>query len=64
VALRRWPLAAFDPRDPRLHRVFVIAYTALGNQRPDSRRGLFVTTVRDGFRGRWRVLEATTQPYD
>jgi hypothetical protein len=64
VALRQWPLPAFDHRDPRLHRLFVIAYTPRGDQRPDSRRGLFVTTVRDGFHGRWRLLEATTRPYD
>jgi hypothetical protein len=64
VALRQWPRVAFDHRDPRLHRLFVIAYAPRGDQRPASRRGLFVTTVRDGFRGRWRLLEATTQPYD
>lgn len=64
VALRRWPRPAFDHRDPRLHRFFVIAYTPRGDQRPDSRRGLFVTTVRDGFQGRWRLLEATIRPYD
>jgi len=64
VALRHWPQAAFDHRNPRLHRLFVIAYAPRGDQRSDSRRGLFVTTVRDGFRGRWRLLEATTQPYD
>ena len=64
AALRQWPRAAFDHRDPRLHRLFVIAYSPRGDQRSDSRRGLFVTTVREGFRGRWRLLEATTQPYD
>jgi hypothetical protein len=64
VALRQWPWPAFDHRDPRLHRLFVIAYAPRGDQRPDSRHGLFVTIVRDGFLGRWRLLEATTQPYD
>jgi hypothetical protein len=53
VALRQWPRVAFDHRDPRLQRLFVIAYAPRGDQRPASRRGLFVTTVRDGFRGRW-----------
>ena len=64
VACRRWPLAKFDHRDPRLNRTFVIAYAPRGDHRPDSRLGLFVTTVRNGFHGRWRLLEATTQPYD
>jgi hypothetical protein len=64
VALRRWPMATFDHRDPRLNRLFVIAYAPRGNTRPGSRLGLFITTVRDGFQGRWRLLEATIQPYD
>jgi len=64
VALRRWPLAAFDHRDPRLNRQFAIAYAPRGDTRPSSRLGLFVTIVRDGLHGRWRLLEATTQPYD
>jgi hypothetical protein len=64
VALRRWPRASFDHRDPRLNRLFVIAYAPRGDQRRSSRLGLFITTVRDGFHGRWRVLAATTQPYD
>jgi len=64
VAVRPWPRASFDHRDPRLHRLFVISYAPRGDARPDARRGLFVTAVRDGFHGRRRVLEATTQPYD
>jgi hypothetical protein len=64
VALRRWPRARFDHRDPRLHRIFVIAYAPRGDDRPGSRLGAFVTTVRDGYRGRWRLLNATTEPYD
>ena len=64
VALRRWPQAKFDRRDPRLNRLFAIAYAPRDDSRPDSRLGLFVTTVRNGFHGRWRVLEASTQPYD
>jgi hypothetical protein len=63
VALRRWPPAKFDHRDPRLNRLFVIAYAPRGDSRPGSRLGVFITTVRDGFRGRWRLLEATPQPY-
>jgi hypothetical protein len=64
VASTRWPLAGFDHRDPRLNQLFVIAYAPPGNTRPSSRLGLFVTAVRDGFHGRWRVPEATSQPYD
>jgi hypothetical protein len=63
VALRRWPLARFDHRDPRLNRLFVIAYAPRGDNEHASRSGLFVSTVRDGFRGRWRVLQATAEPY-
>jgi hypothetical protein len=63
VALRRWPLAAFDHRDPRLHRIFVIAYAPRAGNR-GARRGKFVTIVRDGFHGRWRLLQATTGPPD
>ena len=64
VAVKRWPLAAFDHRDPRLNRLFVIAYAPRGHDKPGSRLGLFVTTVRNGFQGRWRVLETSTGPYD
>jgi len=64
VAVRPWRQAPFDHRDPRLNRMFVIAYAPRGDRRPDSRLGLFVTTVRDGFHGRWRLLTATTRPYD
>jgi len=63
VASRRWPQARFDHRDPRLHRIFAIAYAHLRDDPPSSRLGLFVTTIRNGFRGRWLVLEATVEPY-
>lgn len=64
VVARRWPPATFDQRDPRLNRLFVVAYAPHGNDKPSARRGLFITTVRDGYRGRWRLLEATSAPYD
>jgi hypothetical protein len=64
VASKRWPLANFDHRDPRLNRLFVIAYAPRDDKRRSSRLGLFVTTVRDGYHGGWRILQATTQPYD
>ena len=64
VAHRRWRLASFDHRDARLQRLFVIAYAPRGNDNASSRLGLFVTVVRDGYRGGWRILQAATQPYD
>jgi hypothetical protein len=64
IAVRPWRQAAFDHRDRRLNRMFVIAYAPGRDKRPDSRLGLFITTVRNGFHGRWRLLTATTRPYD
>lgn len=64
VALRRWPQATFDHRDPRLNRLLVVAYATRGNDRPSSRLGLFISAVRDGYHGPWRVLGATIEPYD
>lgn len=63
VAARAWPLADYDHRDARLNRLFVIAYAPRGDSRPGSRLGRFISTVRNGYHGRWRVLEVTTQPY-
>jgi hypothetical protein len=63
VAWRQWPLAKFDHRDPRLNRQYVIAYAPRGDNRRGSRLGLFISTVRNGLHGRWRLLETTTQPY-
>jgi hypothetical protein len=64
VALKRWPLAEFDHRDPRLNQLFAIAYAPRAHDGPSSRLGLFITTVRNGFDGRWRLLETSTGPYD
>ena len=64
VAERPWPQAAYDHRDPRLLRLFVIAYAPQDDNTPGTQRGLFVTTFRDGYRGRWRLLEATVSPPD
>jgi hypothetical protein len=63
VAAKVWPLAGYDHRDPRLNRLFVIAYAPRGDNRASARLGMFVSLVRNGYHGRWRVLEATTQPY-
>jgi hypothetical protein len=54
------PLAAYDHRDPRLHRFFAIAYAPRDEKGP--RLGRFITTVREGFHGRWRLLDAAIQP--
>jgi hypothetical protein len=63
-ALRRWGPATFDHRDPRLNRLFVIAYSPRDDDRPATRRGLFIAVSREGYHGRWRLLETTAEPYD
>lgn len=62
VAIRRWPLPAGDRRDPRLHRLFVIAYSPIGDRTAAHRLGIWITAFRNGYSGRWRLLEATVQP--
>jgi hypothetical protein len=62
VALREWPLPDFDLREPALHRLFVIGYSPPDDLAEADRLGTFVTAVRDGYRGRWRFLEATLEP--
>ena len=62
VALKRWPRPAFDRRDPRLHRLLVLAYSPTGHPSVHDRLGIFVTAVRDGYGGHWRLLEATAVP--
>ena len=62
VALKAWPRPAFDRRDLRLHRLFVVAYSPPGHPSVGDRLGMFVTAVRDGYHGGWRVLEATVEP--
>jgi len=62
VALKRWRRPGFDLRDQRLHQLLVVAYSPAGHPSVDDRLGMFVTAVRDGFNGRWRLLEATVQP--
>lgn len=62
VALRRVRPAHYDRRDPRLHRIFAVAYAPRGDTQHGSRLGLFVTAVRDSFTGRWRLLDAGVEP--
>jgi hypothetical protein len=62
VAMRRWRQPAFDLRDRRRHQLLVVAYTLPGHPAVADRLGMFVTAVRDGPHGRWRLLEATVAP--
>ena len=62
VALKEWPRPAFDRRDPRLHRLFVVAYSPPGHPEVSDRRGMFVTAFRDGYGAPWQLLEATVEP--
>jgi hypothetical protein len=62
VALKAWPRPGFDRRDRRLHRLFVVAYSPLGQPQAGDRLGMFVTAFRDGYSSRWRLLEATLEP--
>lgn len=62
VAERPWPHPAYDRRDARLQRLFVIAHAPIDDNTPDTQRGVFITTFRNGYHGRWRLLEATTSP--
>jgi len=64
VADRPWPKPAFDHRDPRLNRIFTIADAPRGNNTTGTRRGLFITVFRNGYHGRWRLLNATIIPPD
>jgi hypothetical protein len=62
VAVKAWPRPAFDRRDRRLHRLFVVAYSPLGQPQVRDRLGMFVTAFRDGYRAPWRLLEASVLP--
>jgi hypothetical protein len=61
-ASRRWPGTAIDHRLPALHRLFVVAYNTPGQPAAADRLGAWVTVVREGFHGRWRLLEASASP--
>jgi hypothetical protein len=61
-ALRHWPRPAFDRRVRKLHELMVIAYSPPWSSNKKDRLGIFVTAVRDGYHGRWRLLEATETP--
>jgi hypothetical protein len=62
VAMKAWPRPGFDHRDPRLHRLFVVAYAPEGDRNVLDRLGIFITAYRSDYHGAWRLLEATAQP--
>jgi hypothetical protein len=62
AALRPWPRSAFDGRDARLHREYVVAYSPSRDADVSDRLGMFVTAFRDGYGAPWRLLEATAEP--
>jgi hypothetical protein len=62
VAIRRWPRSAFDHRLMRLHRLLVIAYNPPGKLLPADRLGAWITCVREGYLGKWRLLEVSVAP--
>jgi hypothetical protein len=62
VAVRRWDLPADDHRLRSLHRLFVVAYRRTGSVAAKDRLGAWITVVRDGYRGRWRLLTASVSP--
>lgn len=62
VAVKAWPLPAFDRRDARLHRLFVVAYSPPGHPEVNDRLGMFITAFRDGYAAPWQFLEATLEP--
>ena len=62
VAIRPWPRQPIDHRLASLHRLFVVAYSPHSSPAPQERLGVWITAVREGYRGAWRLLEATVTP--
>jgi hypothetical protein len=62
VAVKAWSRPAFDRRELRLHRLFVVAYSPPGKPAARDRRGLFIEVFRDGYAAHWRVLETSVAP--
>jgi hypothetical protein len=62
VAFKKWPLPDSDRRDPRLHRLLVIAYNRVGDRRVRDRLGIWITAFRVTPTSPWRLLEATVRP--
>jgi hypothetical protein len=62
VAIRRWPRQPIDHRLTSLNRLFVVAYSPHGNLAPQERLGVWITAVREGYRGEWRLLDEDVTP--
>ena len=62
VAIRRWPRQRIDHRLTSLHRLFVVAYSPHGRPAPQERLGVWITAVREAYRGKWRLLDADVRP--
>jgi hypothetical protein len=62
AAIKPWPRPGFDRRDPRLHRLYVVAYSPPGRPAVQARLGIFVTAFRNAYGARWQLLEATAEP--
>ena len=62
AAVRRWAPLAYDRRDTRLHQLMVVSYHPTATRDASERLGSWITAVRDGYRGQWRLLEATVRP--
>jgi len=62
VAVRRWHRTDFDHRLSSLHRVFVIAYDPSGDPASPDKLGAWITAVKEGYHGKWHLLEASTTP--
>jgi hypothetical protein len=61
-AIRPWPGTAIDHRLQALHRLFVVSYDPPHDHAEQDRLGAWITAVREGFGGRWRLLEASVTP--
>jgi len=61
-AIRPWPGNTIDHRLPPLHRLFVVAYSLPSRPSTSDRLGAWITAVREGFHGRWHLLEASVTP--
>jgi len=48
--------------DERARERLVVAYSPPGDPRVVARLGMFISAVRDGYNGDWRLLEATLEP--
>jgi hypothetical protein len=62
VAVRRWHRTDFDHRLSSLHRVFVIGYDPSGDPASPDKLGAWITAVKEGYHGKWHLLEASTTP--